>query len=91
MLLDFKKWHPTFSEKHMKTFFWMSYQKNVFMIFVEKFCRESPTKLFGQVWLNSGKNPSRLQKFACSKPTYIYKFSNQIWMVFRHKGNRKRF
>jgi len=41
MLLDFKKWHPSFSEKHMKTFFWMSYQKNVFMIFVEKFCRES--------------------------------------------------
>jgi len=42
----------------------------------------SPTKLFGQVWLNSGKNPSRLQKFACPKPMYIYKFSNQIWMVF---------
>jgi len=29
---DFKKWHPTFPEKHKKTFFWRSYQKKVFMI-----------------------------------------------------------
>jgi len=60
------------------------------LICVDKFFRK-PRKLFEQVWVNSGKNPSHPQKFASPKPMYIYRFSNQIWMVFRHKRNRKPF
>jgi len=40
--------------------------KKVFMIFEGKICRQSRPKHFGQVWENSGKNPSHSQKFACS-------------------------
>jgi len=41
--------------------------KKVFMIFVgENLWEKLPKKLFGQVWGNSGKNPSHSQKFACS-------------------------
>jgi len=39
------KWHPTFAEKRMKTFFWSSYQKKVFMIFVGE-----------NLWAKSHKN-----------------------------------
>ena len=46
---------------------------------------------FEQVWENSGKNPSHPQKFASPKPMCTYRFSNQIWMVFRHKRSRKWF
>jgi len=35
-----------------------------------KFVSKSHTKLFGQVWGTSGKNPSHAQKFACSY-TYL--------------------
>jgi len=59
--------------------------------FVERFCREGPTKLFSQVWVNSGKNPSHSQKFASPKLMYIYRFSNLIWMVCSYKRNRKTF
>jgi len=40
---------------------------------------------------NLGKNLSHPQKFPSPKPMYIYRFLNQIWMVFRHKRNRKTF
>jgi len=50
------------THKHMKTLFiGSSYQRNVFMI---------KQKVFGQIWENSGKNPSHPQKFALSyRPT----------------------
>jgi len=42
------------------------------MFFVgESLWAKSTKKLFGQVWGNSGKNPSHLQKFACSY-TYVF-------------------
>jgi len=72
-------WKPFFGCHTKKRFSWS-------LIFVEKFCEESPTKL----WENLGKNPSHPQKFT-SKPMYIYRFSNLIWMVFSHKRNRKPF
>jgi len=63
-LLDLKKWRPTSAEKHMKTFFWRSYQKKVFMIFVGEYLQAKVVqKLFGQVWGNSGeilRNPKNL-------------------------------
>jgi len=41
--------------------------KKVFMIFVgEKLQTKLVQKLVGQVWRNTGKNPSHLQIFACS-------------------------
>jgi len=39
------------------------------VVYGRKFVGKSHTKLFGQVWGTSGKNPSHAQKFACS---YIY-------------------
>jgi len=89
----FQQMAPNISRKHMKTFFGCHTKKRYSwsVIFVEKFCRECPTKLFGQVWENSVKNLLHPQKFASPKPMYIYRFSNQIWMVFRHKRNRKPF
>jgi len=93
MLFDFNKWHPTFPEKHTKTFVWRSYQKKVFMIFY--LCGEillaKSHKTFRARLGNSGKNLSHPQKFPSPKPMYIYRFLNQIWMVFRHERNRKTF
>ena len=41
--------------------------EKVVMIFVEKVCRKKLHKtLFGEVWKNSGKNPSQPQKCSCS-------------------------
>jgi len=57
----------------MKTFFWMSYQEQVFMIF--DLCGEilqgMSYKTFGASLENSSKNPSHPQKFASTKPMYI--------------------
>ena len=45
-----------------KQWCWRSHQKRSSWSLWEKL----PKKLFGQVWGNSGKNPSHSQKFACS-------------------------
>jgi len=48
------------------------------MIFVEKVCRKNLHKtLFGEVWGNSGKNPSQPQKCACSQ-TYDEKGTSAL-------------
>jgi len=60
------KWRPTFAEKYMNTSSGRSHQKKVFMVFVgENVYVKVAQKLFGQVWGNSGKNPSHPPKFAC--------------------------
>jgi len=59
--------------------------------FVEKLCKQSPTKRYGQVWkirVNILRTPKNL---LAPELVYIYRFSNQNWMVFRHKRNRKSF
>jgi len=59
--------HSRFVEKDMKTFFWRSNQKKVFIIFVgDNLSAKIAHKRFGQVWGNSDKIPSHPQKFACS-------------------------
>jgi len=51
----------------IKTFFWRSHQKQVFMLVVgENVWAKGAQKLFGKVWGNSGKNPVHPQKFARS-------------------------
>jgi len=77
-------WRPFFGCRTKKRSSWS-------LIFVEKFCTKSPTKRSGQIWENSGKNLSHPQKFPSPKTMYIYRFSIQIWMVFRGKRNRKPF
>jgi len=55
-LIWLKKWRPkSHEDRHPKYGF---YEK----IFTQK----SAKNFFGQVWENSGKNPSHLQTFACS-------------------------
>ena len=88
-----QKWHPTFPEKHTKTFFGGLTKKRSSwsLTFVGKFCRQSSTKRYSQVWkirANILRTPKNL---LAPKPMYIYRFSNQNWMVFRHKRNRKPF
>ena len=65
---DFKKWHPTFAEKHMKTFSLRGHIKRGLYesLLWEKIWKKKSHKLFEKVWENSGKNPSHPQKFACS-------------------------
>jgi len=43
-LFGFKKWRPTFAEKHMKTFL-RGHTKKVFMIFVGEICRKKPHEI----------------------------------------------
>jgi len=58
-----KKWRPTFSEKHMKTFFLRSHQKRFYWSLWENMFRQkSHKKLFRHVCGNLGKNPSHSQK-----------------------------
>jgi len=57
-----QKWRPTRGEWH-GDFFWKSSQKKMCMICVVGNIRK---KRFGQIWGNSGKNPSHPRKFACS-------------------------
>jgi len=44
MLFDFKKWCPSFAEKHMKTFFQKVITKKSLW---EQICRQNRTKTFG--------------------------------------------
>ena len=60
---------PNVCRNQMKTFFFFgeATPKKVFMIFVtENLQAEVAQNLFGQVWGNSGKNPSHPPKFPCS-------------------------
>jgi len=63
-LFAFKKWSPTFAEKHMKTFFWRPHKENVFMIFVGEICRQTPHKnfsgKFGEIWAKMLRTPNNL-------------------------------
>ena len=69
MLFDIKQWHPSFTEKHMKTFFWRSHQKRSLWSLWEKIWGQKlPKKFFGQVWGNSGKNPSHSQNLPAPTP-----------------------
>jgi len=67
-VLDFKQRRPRFAEKRMKTFLEVT-PKKVVMIFVEKDCRKKLHKtLFGEVWGNSGENPSQPKNVSAPKP-----------------------
>jgi len=58
---------PDICRKHMKSFFWRSSQKTVFMIIVRENLKAKVTqKLFGKAWGNSGKSLTHPQNFACS-------------------------
>jgi len=72
----------------IKTFFWRSHQKQVFMFFVgENLWAKGAQKLFGQVWGNSGKNPSHPRKFACSY-TYVRGHSLFVFNITHHERSR---
>jgi len=63
----FKKWRPTFSDKHMKTLFLEFIPKKGFNdLCGRKFVGKVAHKLFGQAWEILGKNPSHPQKIAWS-------------------------
>ena len=74
-LFEFKKWCPTCAEKHMNPFLEATPKR---VLYGRKFVSKSHTKLFGQVWGTSGKNPSHAQKFACSY-TYVQGLPKNIF------------
>jgi len=61
-LFNFKKWCPTFAEKHMNPFLEVTPKK---VFFMGENLLAKVTKNFRQVWGASGNNPSRAQKFSC--------------------------
>jgi len=61
---SWKKWCPTFGEKHMKSPFFEGHtKKGLYNLCGRKFVGKSRTKTFRA---SLGKNPSHPQKFACS-------------------------
>jgi len=87
MLFDFKILHPTFPEKHMKTFLDVIPQKDLHDLwslwrnFVGK-VPENFSGKFGKIRAKILRTPKNLP---APKPMYIYRFLNQNVMVFRHK------
>jgi len=74
-LFEFKKYCPTFAEKHMNHFLEVTPKR---VLNGGNFESKSHTKLFGQVWGTSGKNPSHGPKFACSY-TYVQGLPQNIF------------
>ena len=62
-----QKMAPKVCRKTHEDLFWRSHQKKVFKWSLwEKLCRQKlHKKFFGQLWGNSGKDPSPPQNFAC--------------------------
>jgi len=65
-LLDLKKWRPRFAKKHMKTFIGGHTKKGLSDLCGREFVGTIAQKTFREVCGNSGKNPSKPPKFACS-------------------------
>ena len=58
-------------------FFWVHTKQGLYDICRWKFVGKVAQKRFGQVWVNSGKNPSHPQKFACSY-TYAREYHHDV-------------
>jgi len=66
-LFDFKKWRPTFAEKHnLRPILEVTPKTHLHDLCGRKLWAKGAQKLFGKVWGNSGKNLSHPKKFACS-------------------------
>jgi len=66
-LFDFKKWCPTFAEKHnLRPILEATPKTDLHVLCGRKSWAKAAQKLFRKVCGNSGKNPSHPQKFACS-------------------------
>jgi len=94
-LFDFRKWFPTFAEKHTNPFsggrtkqgslweksFW---QKQGYLE-TPDIPGQKSHQTFGQVWRTSGKNRSHAQKFACSY-TYAQRLAKNIFAGWAKSG-----
>jgi len=82
MLFIFHKMAPNVCRETREDLFWRSYQKNgLHDLCGRKFVGKVAQKLLGQVWENSGKNPSHTQKFACSY-TYVFWYIATLSFIF---------
>jgi len=75
-------------QNHMKTFFGGHPNIRKEGLLEKMFAQTVAQKVFGQVWGNSGKNPSHPQKIACSYTYVSYRFTYfDIGLLMRRKSS----